>query len=160
MPQGACDPEPLPDFRTRMAPYGNRSATGTTGPDRSTCATSTATDHGKGQSASRQQVWLRADGTLPDDPVLHPWYHYASDMTLLDTTMPFGLWWDTPGLQMASFDHAMWFHRPFRLTTSCSTTSPQSRPARRGGRRRGAPFTRVGGLVVSVVQEGLARFTG
>ena len=36
-------------------------------------------------------------------------------MTLLDTTvLPFGLGWDSPGMQMASLDHAMWFHRPFR----------------------------------------------
>ena len=61
-------------------------------------------------------MWLRADGTLPDDPVLHACVvTYASDMTLLDTTiLPFGLGWDTPGMQMASVDHAMWFHRPFR----------------------------------------------
>ena len=40
---------------------------------------------------------------------------YASDMTLLDTTvLPFGLAWDSPGMRMASIDHAMWFHRPFR----------------------------------------------
>ena len=63
-----------------------------------------------------QQVWLRADGELPDDPVLHACIvTYASDMTLLDTTVrPFGLAWDSPDVQMASLDHAMWFHRPFR----------------------------------------------
>ena len=63
-----------------------------------------------------QRVWLRADGTLPDDPTLHACIvTYASDMTLLDTTLlPFGMSWETPGMQMASLDHAMWFHRPFR----------------------------------------------
>ena len=63
-----------------------------------------------------QQVWLRADGELPEDPVLHACIvTYASDMTLLDTSVrPFGLAWDSPDVQMASLDHAMWFHRPFR----------------------------------------------
>ena len=61
-------------------------------------------------------MWLRADGELPDDPVLHACIvTYASDMTLLDTSVrPFGLSWDSPDVQMASLDHAMWFHRPFR----------------------------------------------
>ena len=59
---------------------------------------------------------LHAYFLRPDDPVLHTCIvTYASDMTLLDTTLlPFGLDWDTPGMQMASVDHAMWFHRPFR----------------------------------------------
>ena len=64
----------------------------------------------------RQHVWLRADGTLPDDPILHTIVlTYASDMTLLDTsTRPHGGTWFDPTLFMASLDHAMWFHRPFR----------------------------------------------
>ena len=70
----------------------------------------------KGTPSTTQHVWLRANGKLPDDPVLHACIvTYASDMTLLDTTvLPFGLSWDSPGMQMASLDHAMWFHRPFR----------------------------------------------
>jgi len=61
-------------------------------------------------------VWLRVDGELPDDPLLHVCLMtYASDMTLLDSVLlGHGLsWWDgrTTG---ASLDHAMWFHRPFR----------------------------------------------
>ena len=56
------------------------------------------------------------DGRLSDNPTLHACIvTYASDMTLLDTTvLPFGWSWESPGLQMASLDHAMWFHRPFR----------------------------------------------
>ena len=62
----------------------------------------------KGTPSDSQRVWLRADGTLPDDPVVHACIvTYASDMTLLDTTvLPFGLAWDSPGMQMASLDHA------------------------------------------------------
>ena len=59
-------------------------------------------------------MWMRADGKLPDEPLLHACLvAYASDMTLLDTIMaPHGLIW-SEGSQ-ASLDHAMWFHRPFR----------------------------------------------
>ncbi len=63
-----------------------------------------------------QQVWFRANGTLPDDPLIHTIVlTYASDLTLLDTAMtphPIGSW--RPDVQPASLDHAMWFHRPFR----------------------------------------------
>ncbi|MGH7898842.1 MAG: acyl-CoA thioesterase, partial [Candidatus Binatia bacterium] len=61
----------------------------------------------------RQLVWFRAASRLPDEPLLHHCIvAYASDMTLLDTAvMPFGLAWDSPGIKMASLDHAMWFHR-------------------------------------------------
>ena len=106
-------------------------------------------------------MWLRADGALPDDPVLHACVvTYASDMTLLDTTLlPFGLDWDTPGMQMASLDHAMWFHRPFRADdwllydqSAVSTSSP-------AGMAQGSIFTSDGRLAVSVVQEGLTRLT-
>ena len=61
-------------------------------------------------------VWMRADGDLPDDPVLHACIvTYASDLTLLDTALrPFGMSAFNDNLMMASLDHAMWFHRPFR----------------------------------------------
>src|SRR3546814_7507077 len=63
-----------------------------------------------------QRVWLRAAGRLPDDAVLHACVPtYASDMSLLDTALlPHGGSWHSPDLFMASLDHAMWFHRPFR----------------------------------------------
>jgi acyl-CoA thioesterase-2 len=77
---------------------------------------------------------------------------------LLDTTvLPFGLSWDSAGLQMASLDHAMWFHRPFRADEwllydqrAFSTTGGR-------GLAGGAIFTLDGSLAVTVVQEGLAR---
>ena len=102
---------------------------------------------------------MRADGTLPDDPTLHACIAtYASDSTLLDTTvLPFGMSWDTPGLQMASLDHAMWFHRPFRADEWLlyDQTAFSSGAAR--GLAGGAIFTADGRLVVTVVQEGLVR---
>ena len=61
-------------------------------------------------------VWFRAIGELPDDPALHSCLMlYASDMTLLDTSVrPHGIPWTDPRFQSASLDHSMWFHRPFR----------------------------------------------
>ena len=105
----------------------------------------------------RQQVWMRADGTLPDDPLLHACVvAYASDMTLLDTTMlPHGLVFDA-GF-MASLDHAMWFHRPFRADDWL--LYDQFSPVAAGGRglATGTIYRRDGQLAVSVVQEGLIR---
>ena len=106
-----------------------------------------------------QQVWLRADGRLPDDPVLHACIvTYASDMTLLDTTLlPHGVSWPDQSIQMASLDHAMWFHRPFRADEWLlyDQGTPSTSHAR--GLALGSIFTQDGRLVVSVVQEGLVR---
>jgi acyl-CoA thioesterase-2 len=105
----------------------------------------------------RQQVWMRADGALPDDPLLHACVvAYASDMTLLDTTMlPHGLVFDA-GF-MASLDHVMWFHRPFRADDWLlyDQFSPSAAGAR--GLATGTIYRRDGQLAVSVVQEGLIR---
>jgi acyl-CoA thioesterase-2 len=112
-----------------------------------------------GTSASRQQVWLRAGGRLPDDPLLHTCLlTYASDMTLLDTALlPYGTSALDDGIQMASLDHAMWFHQPFRADEWL--LYDQETPAASGGRglTRGSVFRRDGTLVASVVQEGLIR---
>ena len=113
----------------------------------------------KGTPSDGQRVWLRADGQLPDDPVVHACIvTYASDMTLLDTTvLPFGLAWDSPGMQMASLDHAMWFHRPFRADEWLLYDQHALSTGSARGLAGGAIFTADGRLVVSVVQEGLAR---
>jgi len=108
---------------------------------------------------ARNQVWLRADGDLPDDPLLHVcMMTYASDMTLLDSVMlAHGLSWADGSTKGASLDHAMWFHRPFRADRWLlySQDSPAAGGAR--GLARGELFTRDGQLVVSVMQEGLIR---
>jgi acyl-CoA thioesterase-2 len=105
-------------------------------------------------------AWLRADGRLPDEPTLHACVlAYASDMTLLDTAVrPHGLVWSPDRkLMMASLDHAMWFHRPFRADEWLLYA--QTTPASAGGRgfATGSVYTRDGMLVVSVAQEGLIR---
>ena len=105
------------------------------------------------------RVWLRADGRLPDDPVLHACvFTYASDLTLLDTAVVrHGTGPLDPELQMASLDHAMWFHRPFRADEWLlyDQQSPSASNAR--GLATGSLYTHAGDLVVSVVQEGLIR---
>ena len=107
----------------------------------------------------RQNVWLRADGRLPDDPVLHACVvTYASDMTLLDTTLlPHAAGAMDETIFMASLDHAMWFHRPFRADEWLlyAQHSPSASHAR--GFAQGSIFTHDGQLAVSVVQEGLIR---
>jgi acyl-CoA thioesterase II len=105
-----------------------------------------------------QRMWLKATGDLPDDPVIHACaLTYASDMTLLDTALlPHGLH-RLDNAFMASLDHAMWFHRPFR--TDEWLLYAQDTPSASGGRgfARGSVFTSDGKLAVTVVQEGLIR---
>jgi len=107
----------------------------------------------------KQNIWVRSSGTLPDDLSVHQCVlAYASDMTLLDTCLiPHGIGFLSEGLQIASLDHGMWFHRPFRADEWLlySQDSPVSGGSR--GFNRGSIFTRDGVLVASVAQEGLIR---
>ena len=162
MPLDVPAPDTLPDFKARMAPYKERMGEWYDRP-RPIDLRHVGSDpfSRNGQPADDQQVWMRADGTLPDDPTLHACIvTYASDMTLLDTTvLPFGMSWETPGMQMASLDHAMWFHRPFRAD---DWLLYDQRPISTGGARGlagGNIFTADGTLAISVVQEGLVRLT-
>lgn len=106
-----------------------------------------------------QSVWLKADGTLPETPHIHEAIlAYASDFTLLDTALiAHGKLLFDQDVQLASLDHAMWFHRPFRADDWLLYVqdSPSAFGAR--GYCRGAIFDREGRLVASTVQEGLMR---
>ena len=106
-----------------------------------------------------QQVWIRATGRLPDNPDIHrSVLAYASDMTLLDTSLfAHGRNIFDRDLQVASLDHALWFHRPFRIDEWLlySEDSPSASGAR--GFSRGSLFSRDGRLIASVAQEGLIR---
>ena len=106
-----------------------------------------------------QHVWMRATGRLPDDLPLHQCVlAFASDFTLLDTALvAHGRRTFDPDLQMASLDHAVWFHRPFRADEWLLYVqdSPSTSGAR--GLCRGLVYTRDGVLVASVAQEGLIR---
>ncbi|HUQ55455.1 acyl-CoA thioesterase II [Lentzea sp.] len=114
-------------------------------------------EDGPGEAASR--VWMKADGKLPDDPMLHLCVMtYASDMTLLDSVLvKHGVYWGLDKVLGASLDHAMWFHRPFRADEWLlyDTSSPSASGNR--GLATGRFFTQSGELVATVVQEGLIR---
>lgn len=103
-------------------------------------------------------VWIRATGPVPDNVIVQQSVlAYASDMSLLDTALlPHGRSWNSP-IQMASLDHAMWFHHPFKMDDWLlyAQDSPSASGAR--GFNRGAIYARDGKLVASVVQEGLMR---
>ena len=113
-----------------------------------------STDH-----PARSQWWIRASGELPDDPLTQlAAFTYASDMTLLPAALvPHNLFIGSSGMQAASLDHSMWFHRPFRADQWW--LYDQSSPSASGG--RGLALARVfsqdGRLVASVAQEGLIR---
>ncbi len=107
----------------------------------------------------RQAFWVRASGKLPDAPLLHACVlAYASDFSLLSTALlPHGVSWLTPGLAVASIDHALWFHRDFRVDEWLLYVMDS--PSAQGGRglSRGQFFDPRGRLVVSVAQENLMR---
>ncbi len=108
---------------------------------------------------AQQAIWLKTNGSLPDTPHLHQAVlAYASDFTLLDTALvAHGKLLFDPDIQLASLDHAMWFHRPFRADDWLlyAQDSPTAFGAR--GYCRGAIYNRQGQLVASAVQEGLMR---
>jgi len=107
----------------------------------------------------RQQLWIRADGTLPDDPLLHACVvTYASDMNPFDAILgPHDVRWDNGTFMGASLDHCMWFHHAPRADDWL--LYDMDSPIAYGGRglARGFLFSRDGQLQVSLVQEGLTR---
>lgn len=114
---------------------------------------------GQGPNEARNQVWMRADGVLPDDDLLHVCVlTYASDMTLLDSILVrHGVYWGFDNVLGASLDHALWFHRPFRADEwfLYDSVSPTASGAR--GLATGRFFGQDGTLIATVVQEGLLR---
>ena len=109
-----------------------------------------------------QRVWMRYDGRLPDDPLVHSCaLAFASDLTLLDAVLGVhGEVWGSGGFVGASLDHAVWFHRPMRADEwfLYDCTSPSASGAR--GLATGRMFTQDGRHVATVVQEGLLRRVG
>jgi len=106
-----------------------------------------------------QQVWFRLSERVGDAPELHrALLAYASDFHLLGTaTFPHGISYYQPNVQMASLDHGLWFHRPFRADDWLlySIDSPTAQGGR--GLARGLIYDREGHLVASTAQEGLIR---
>jgi acyl-CoA thioesterase-2 len=159
MPEGVPDPSTLPDFHTRMAPWAEQLGDWYTRPRAiDTRYVDWRPPDDTTPRPPRQYVWFRANGVLPDGQLLHSCVAtYASDMTVLDTSLnPHG------GSRlgqvfMASLDHAVWFHRPFRADGWL--LYDQDSPTASGGRGlgRGLIYSEDGALVASVVQEGLIR---
>ena len=104
-------------------------------------------------------VWIRATAPLPDDPAIHQCVlAYASDMTLLDTSLiPHGQTVFNKRIQAASLNHALWFHRPFRADEWLLYAQDTPNASAGRGFSRGLIFSRDGKLVASVAQEGLIR---
>jgi len=112
-----------------------------------------------GARAPRQAVWMRAFGRLPDDPNQHrAALAYASDYSILEPVLrAHGIAWASPGLKVASLDHAMWWHRDARVDEWLLFV--QESPSASGGRglTLGRIYTQAGVLVASVAQEGMVR---
>lgn len=110
-------------------------------------------------STAGKRVWMKAPIRLPDDPALHErLFAYVSDFGLLPTSLgPHGIRMSDPRLQIASLDHTIWFHRPFRMDEWL--LFEMESPNASGG--RGLNFCYVynqrGELVVTAAQEGLIR---
>jgi acyl-CoA thioesterase-2 len=111
---------------------------------------------------ARQRFWLRVSSPLPDDPAQHvAAFTYLSDMTLMGAALaPHGVRIGGPETLVASLDHAVWFHRPFRADEWW--LYDQVSPSASGGRGLvlARVFTRDGTLVASVAQEALIRARG
>jgi acyl-CoA thioesterase-2 len=155
------DPESLPTLAERAAGYGDALGTRTQPRpiDIRYVNDPPWVTRDTGERPARNRVWMRADGTLPDDRLLHVCVlTYASDMTLLDSTLArHGVYWGLDRVFGASLDHALWFHRPFRadewfLYDSMSPTASNARAL-----ATGQLFSRDGTHIATVVQEGLIR---
>lgn len=111
------------------------------------------------ERVSSQRVWLRSRNTLPDGHLLHAAaLAFASDYLLLEPiARKHGVPWATPGMRGASLDHAMWFHRPFRVDEWLlyELESPTAQSGR--GLAHGKFYNRAGELVASVAQESMLR---
>ena len=106
-----------------------------------------------------QQIWFRATGPVPDQPAIQKCVlAYASDMTLLDTSLfAHGRSIFDRDMQVASLDHAMWFHRPARMDEWLLYTQDSPNASGSRGFNRGSIFSRDGRLIASTAQEGLIR---
>lgn len=156
MPEGAPSPEDLPDLA--------RSADAVSPASESLLAFRAADirhvpspiyQRVDGEHVPQQLVWMRIRRTLPDDPALHrSALAYLSDFTIQESVLrAHGVSWSTPGLRVASLDHAMWWHRFARVDDWLLYA--QESPSARGGRglSTGRIYTREGVLVATVAQE-------
>lgn len=113
----------------------------------------------KGGRLEHNRVWLKTEGALPDDPVLHAAAMlYSSDTTVLDSIITtHGLSWGFDRIFAVTMNHSVWFHRPVRFDewVLYSTTSPVAAESR--GLGSGHFFDRSGQLMATVIQEGIVK---
>ncbi|WP_433679411.1 acyl-CoA thioesterase [Nocardia sp. CA-119907] len=114
---------------------------------------------GTGERLNHNRVWMRTDGRLPDDPLIHvAALGYSSDTTVLDSIITtHGLSWGLDRIVAATINHSIWFHRPFRFDDWAlyATESPVAAGSR--GLATGRFFSRSGELLATTVQEGIIR---
>jgi len=165
MPEGVPPPDETPTMADLLAGYPDRLAAWARLPH--PIDVRYVTDPGwlpagDRRPADRQQVWMRIDGALPEDPLVHACaLTFCSDLTLLDSVLSkHGQVWGPGGMVGASLDHALWFHRPFRADEwfLYDCVSPSASGAR--GLATGRMFTADGRLIATAVQEGLLRGVG
>lgn len=113
------------------------------------------------KAEAKQYLWIKANGSVPDNQMIHQYLlAYAADWGFLVTAMhPHKVTLMTPNFQVATIDHSMWFHRPFKMDEWLlySIESPTACNSR--GLVRGEIFNQQGDLVASAIQEGVMRFT-
>lgn len=161
MPEGLPQPEELPSAAEVLEPIDHPTAQfwASSRPFDLRHAPGPVYFRVEGDQVPHQAVWFRALSALPDDPDLHrAALVYASDYSILEPILrAHGHSWATPGLKMASLDHALWWHRFARVDDWLCYV--QESPNAIGGRglSTGRIFTRDGMLVASVAQEGMVR---
>ena len=113
------------------------------------------------KTEAKQYLWFKANGALPDDQLIHQYLlAYASDWGFLVTALhPHGVSLLTPKFQLATIDHSIWFHRPFKMDEWLLFAIESPTASNTRGLVRGEIYNRQGDLVASAVQEGVMRFT-
>ncbi|MET0830231.1 MAG: acyl-CoA thioesterase II [Microbacterium sp.] len=160
IPAGIPDPEDLPDLEDHLAglhPMSKRLFTDRPVDLRHIPAPIYLSVDG--EHVPRQAVWMRTRRAVPDDQRIHrAALAYLSDLTIQESILrAHGVAWATPGLKVASLDHAMWWHRPGRVDDWLLYA--QESPSARGGRglATGRIYSRDGMLLASVAQEIMVR---
>lgn len=163
MPEGLPHPDELPEAKTLLASIDHPVAQIWAGmrPFDFRHVGGPVYDQIDGEPSAVQAVWCRALGPLPDDPILHrAALAYASDFTILEPILRRHLIpWTTPGLKIASLDHAMWFHQDLRVDDWFLFVHRS--PAAQGGRglSLGHVYRSDGQLVATIAQEGMVRLS-
>jgi acyl-CoA thioesterase II len=164
-PADVPPPDDLPTMAERLAPYPERVHTWSLIPwpmDVRYVGEPGWVRAGGRPAEPDQRVWMRIDGKLPDDPLVHACaLTFCSDLTLLDSVLSWhGAVWGPGGVIGASLDHALWFHRAFRADEwfLYDCWSPSASGAR--GLATGRMFTGDGRHIATAVQEGLLRRVG